>query len=49
MLYKTKNEHGCVVVLCLRRVSVKCVLCEVLCVAEEASTCFIGEPQSGRL
>ena len=52
-LYKTKNEHGCVVVLLGKRnsncvcVCVKCVSEE--CVAEEASTGFIGEPQSGRL
>ena len=59
-LYKTKNEHGyvvvllgkrnsnCVCVVCLRRVSVMMCVSEE-CVAEEASTGFIGEPQSGRL
>ena len=51
-LYKTKNEHGCVVVLLGKRT--RYCVCVVLCfseecVAEEASTGFIGEPQSRRL
>ena len=55
-LYKTKNEHGCVVVFLGKRNNCVCVspksvceMCVVKCLAEEASTGFIGEPQSGRL